>query len=166
MGINYFRRDDRDTKFVLFDWLDMDKLLSYEAFQDFETDDVGMIIEEALKVCREAVGLTLQDADNPGCKYEDGRVTVPPSMHEALENPYRKRMDSRSDQSGIRRPGPAAHRGRPSGGIYHRRQYRHPDIRRPVHRRGPFDRKPTALTKTRPCFAKKCIPACGAAPCA
>jgi alkylation response protein AidB-like acyl-CoA dehydrogenase len=83
MGINYFRRDDRDTKFVLFDWLDMNKLLSYEAFQDFEADDIGMIIDEALKVCREAVGPTLQDADNPGCHYENGNVTVPQSMHEA-----------------------------------------------------------------------------------
>ena len=63
--------------------MDMEKLLGYEAFRDFGADDVGMIIDEALKVCREAVGPTLQDADNLGCKYEDGKVTVPPSMHEA-----------------------------------------------------------------------------------
>jgi|GEM_PF-6429176 len=31
MGINYFNRDDRDLKFVLFEQLDLSKILSYEA---------------------------------------------------------------------------------------------------------------------------------------
>jgi len=30
MGINYFRRDDRDLKFVLFEHLAVDRLLAYE----------------------------------------------------------------------------------------------------------------------------------------
>ena len=48
MGNNYFRRDDRDLKFVLFEHQDIDRLLSYEAYQDFSTDDFSMIIDEAL----------------------------------------------------------------------------------------------------------------------
>ena len=39
MGVNYFRRDDRDTRFVLFEHLGLDKLLTYEAFKDFGPDD-------------------------------------------------------------------------------------------------------------------------------
>ena len=52
MGKNYFCRDDRDLKFVLLEYLDVDKLLTYEAYKDFSADDFSMIIDEALKVCR------------------------------------------------------------------------------------------------------------------
>ncbi len=81
MGVNYFRRDDRDTRFVLFEHLDMDKLLTYEAYQDFSPDDFTMIIDEALKVCREVLGPAMQDGDRDGCTYQDGKVTVPASFH-------------------------------------------------------------------------------------
>jgi len=84
MGINYFRRDDRDTRFVLFEHMGVDKILTYEPYKDFSADDFKMIVEEALKVCREVVGPTMQDGDREGCKYhEDGSVTVPSSYHEA-----------------------------------------------------------------------------------
>ena len=82
MGTNYFRRDDRDTKFVLFEYLEMERLLTYEAFRDFSLEDFGMIVDEALKVCREVVGPTMQDGDVEGCIYEDGVVRVPESFHE------------------------------------------------------------------------------------
>lgn len=82
MGINYFNRDVRDLKFVLFEYLDMDKLLTYEAFQDFDREDFSMIIDEGLKVCREVLGPAMQDGDREGCSYKDGRVTPPASFHE------------------------------------------------------------------------------------
>lgn len=80
--MNYFRRDDRDLKFVLLEYLDVDKLLTYEAYKDFSADDFSMIIDEALKVCREVIGPTMQDGDREGCIYEDGVVKVPASFHE------------------------------------------------------------------------------------
>ncbi|MCP4667081.1 MAG: acyl-CoA dehydrogenase, partial [Deltaproteobacteria bacterium] len=82
MGINYFRRDDRDTKFVLFEYLDMDRLLTYEAYKDFSVDDFTMIVDEALKVCREVLGPAMQDGDREGCTYKDGVVKAPASFHE------------------------------------------------------------------------------------
>ncbi|RJR18560.1 MAG: acyl-CoA dehydrogenase [Desulfobacteraceae bacterium] len=82
MGINYFRRDGRDTKFVLFEHMGVDRILGYEPYKDFSADDFKMIIDEALKVCREVVGPTMQDSDRQGCRYEDGRVIVPESYHE------------------------------------------------------------------------------------
>ena len=82
MGNNYFRRDDRDLKFVLFEHQDIDRLLSYEAYQDFSTDDFSMIIDEALKVCREVLGPCNQDGDREGCTYKDGAVNVPASFRE------------------------------------------------------------------------------------
>ncbi len=80
MGQNFFRRDDRDLRFVLFEQIDLDRLLGYEAFSDFAADDFGMIIDEALKVGREVLGPALQDGDREGCQWEDGRVTTPASF--------------------------------------------------------------------------------------
>ncbi len=82
MGINYFRRNDRDLKFVLFEQLDIDKLLSYEAYKDFSVDDFTMIIDEAIKVCKEVLGPAYQDGDREGCTYESGEVKAPASFHE------------------------------------------------------------------------------------
>jgi 3-(methylthio)propanoyl-CoA dehydrogenase len=82
MGINYFQRDDRDTKFVLFEHLGIDKLLKYEAFKDFEVDDFNMIIDESIKVCKEVLGPAMQDGDHDGCTYNDGVVNVPASFQE------------------------------------------------------------------------------------
>ncbi len=81
MGTNYFNRDDRDLKFVLFEYLDIEKLLSYDAYKDFSVEDFSMIIDEALKVCREVIGPTNQDGDREGCAYKDGEVKVPASFH-------------------------------------------------------------------------------------
>lgn len=83
MGINYFKRDPRDLKFVLSEHMDLDKILSYEPYRDFARDDFEMIIEEALKVCREKLGPAMQDGDREGVVYhEDGSVAVPESFHE------------------------------------------------------------------------------------
>ncbi len=82
MGINHFRRDDRDLKFLLFEHLDLDRLLGYEAYQDFSADDFNMIIDEALKVGREVLGPALQDGDREGCTLQDGEVKVPASFHD------------------------------------------------------------------------------------
>ena len=82
MGVNYFKRDVRDTKFVLFEHLDTGRVLSYEPYRDFDIDDLSMIIEEASKVSREVLGPCMQDGDVEQCVYEDGVVRVPESFHE------------------------------------------------------------------------------------
>ena len=41
MGINYFRRDDRDTKFVLFEHLGMEKLLEVRSVQGFRASTIS-----------------------------------------------------------------------------------------------------------------------------
>ena len=82
MGTNYFKRDARDTEFLLFEYLGIDKLVSYEAYKDFSEDDFRMIINEALKVAREVLGPAMQDGDREGCVYEDGQVKVPGAYRE------------------------------------------------------------------------------------
>ena len=82
MGINFFKRDARDIEFLIFEHLGIEKLLSYEIYKDFSEDDFRMIINEALKVSREVLGPAMQDGDQEGCVYEEGKVTVPGSFHE------------------------------------------------------------------------------------
>ncbi len=82
MGINFFKRDTRDIEFLLFEHLGIDRLLKYDAYQDFSTDDFRMIIDEAMKVAREVLGPAMQDGDQQGCVYEDGTVRVPEPFHE------------------------------------------------------------------------------------
>lgn len=82
MGTNYFRRDTRDTRFVLFECLDTERLLSYEPYREFEPEDFSMMIEEATKVCRDYLGPANQDGDLQGCTFKDGQVTVPESFHD------------------------------------------------------------------------------------
>jgi len=41
-----------------------------------------MIIDEALKVCRDVLGPANQDGDREGCLYQDGDVKVPASFHD------------------------------------------------------------------------------------
>jgi len=82
MGTNYFNRDARDVEFLLFEYLGVDKLLSYEAYKDFSGDDFRMIIDEALKVAREVLGPAMQEGDQEGCVFEDGQVKLPRSFHE------------------------------------------------------------------------------------
>ena len=77
MGINYFRRDDRDVKFLLFEQNDIDRILGYEAYREFEKDDLNMIIDEALKVGREVLGPAMQEGDREGCTWEDRTVRTP-----------------------------------------------------------------------------------------
>lgn len=83
MGQNFFKRTDRDTKFLLFEHLGMEKLLEYDEYKDFTRKDLEMVAEEGLKVCREVLGPTNQDGDREGAKFENGKVSVPKSFREA-----------------------------------------------------------------------------------
>ncbi len=82
MGVNYFNRNERDTKFVLFEHLKVGELLKYDRYKDFSLDDFEMIIQEGLKVCKELLGPANQDGDREGCCYDEGLVTIPKSFHQ------------------------------------------------------------------------------------
>jgi hypothetical protein len=62
MGVNFFRRDDRDPKFVLFEVLDLERLLQCESFQDFTLDDMKMILDEGLVARGKLASIDTQSA--------------------------------------------------------------------------------------------------------
>jgi alkylation response protein AidB-like acyl-CoA dehydrogenase len=79
-----FVSDIRDIKFVLFEQLDIDKLIAFEKYSEFAREDMEMILDEAYKLAREVLGPINEEMDRQGCTYdpESSKVTVPASMHE------------------------------------------------------------------------------------
>lgn len=74
----------RDHKFIIKEWLNGEKILNLNKFKDYySVEDVDSILDQALKVCREVVAPSNDDGDTVGAEFKDGRVTVPPSFHEA-----------------------------------------------------------------------------------
>lgn len=73
-----FLYSTRDHKFILQEWLDLEKILSSERYRDsYSVDDVDMILNEALKAARDRVAVSNDENDDPGCIYDKGKVKVP-----------------------------------------------------------------------------------------
>ncbi|MCX7636147.1 MAG: acyl-CoA dehydrogenase family protein, partial [Syntrophales bacterium] len=81
MGANIYKRDDRDLRFVLWEYLKADRLLTLEKFRHLSRQDCDMILEQAQRIAAEVVAPTFQDGDREGCRFAAGRVTVPASFH-------------------------------------------------------------------------------------
>lgn len=73
--------DERDQNFVLFETLDMNKLLRLEKYSDFSTDTFKMILSNAQKFAVEEIFPTLTEGDKEGCELEEGNVRVPKCFH-------------------------------------------------------------------------------------
>ena len=81
MGQNFYKRDDRDVRFVLNEQLGVEKLLSFDAFKGFSMEDFDMIIKQAQKIAATEIAPTFQDGDREGCHFDKGVVTVPKPFH-------------------------------------------------------------------------------------
>jgi alkylation response protein AidB-like acyl-CoA dehydrogenase len=81
-----YRADLRDVKFNLFEWLDLDRVLSAGRFSEFGRDDLGMILDEALKVCRGSLAACNEEGDRVGVQWKGGSVTLPESFHKAYRD--------------------------------------------------------------------------------
>ncbi|MFH1132379.1 MAG: acyl-CoA dehydrogenase [Pseudomonadota bacterium] len=77
--------DIRDIKFVLFDQLDVDKVLSSKKFGDFSREDCEMILDEAYKFTKEVLAPANAPGDEQGCQFKDGEVTVPKAYVEPFK---------------------------------------------------------------------------------
>ena len=82
-----FVADIRDIKFVLFEQLEIDKLLSTEKYSEFTREDVEMILDEGYKFAREILAPCNAEGDRQGCTFEDGKVTVPSVYREPYTMP-------------------------------------------------------------------------------
>lgn len=85
MAITNFLYDMREVKFVLKEWLDMEKLFSFPAYRDYYgVDDVDPIVDTTFKIARDVVGPIAKDTDQIGARFIDGKVVTPDSFKKAL----------------------------------------------------------------------------------
>jgi len=72
-----FLDDDRDIRFNLFEWLDLDALLKAGPYEDVDRDQLGMVLDEALKVSKGSVSACNEVGDRVGAKFANGKVELP-----------------------------------------------------------------------------------------
>lgn len=91
MAATNFLYDTRDIKFVLKEWLDLDKLLGFEAYRDYYSkDDVDTFVDVVYKICRDQIAPANEDCDKIGAQFIDGKVVTPESVKVA----YRTVMEA------------------------------------------------------------------------
>jgi alkylation response protein AidB-like acyl-CoA dehydrogenase len=77
--------DRKDVDFVLHEQLQVEDLSKAEWFADFNKKTVDMIVSEARNLAIKEILPTREIGDREGCKFVDGKVTVPESFHRAYE---------------------------------------------------------------------------------
>ncbi len=86
MAANNFLHDTRDIKFVLKEWLDLDKLLSFDAYRDYYSkDDVDSFVDMVYKICRDVVAPANEACDKIGAQFIDGHVITPQAVKDAYQ---------------------------------------------------------------------------------
>jgi len=82
--------DSRDTKFILFEMFEVDKLTKYEKFADFDKDTMESVVDLAEKIAVEQVYPINAAADKNGAKYDAAtkKVTIPQEYFPGLKAYY------------------------------------------------------------------------------
>ena len=78
--------DARDVKFNLFEWLDLDSLLASTRYKEFDRDQLGMILDECLKVSKGSLASCNIQGDRVGARFDAGKVTLPPGFIQAWKD--------------------------------------------------------------------------------
>ena len=66
--------DLRDVRFLIHEYLGVEKLLTYPKFAEFSSEMFDMIIEEGVKQAQEIAAPLATLGDEKGVKFEDGKV--------------------------------------------------------------------------------------------
>ncbi|MBW2605372.1 MAG: acyl-CoA dehydrogenase [Deltaproteobacteria bacterium] len=80
-----FIADRRDVDFVLHEQIQVEDLSRTELFADFNKKTVDMIVSEARNLAIKEILPTRELGDREGCRFDNGKVTVPESFHRAYE---------------------------------------------------------------------------------
>jgi alkylation response protein AidB-like acyl-CoA dehydrogenase len=79
-----FIQSTREHRFILKEWLDMDKVFACDKFKDsYGMEDIDFILDNALSIAREVIAPTNDDGDTQHAVFENGKVTVPESFKDA-----------------------------------------------------------------------------------
>ncbi len=82
--------DTRDVKFVLFEALEVDKLVKFPVYSDFDRDTLEATIDLAEQITVDVIYPTAEEGDNEGAQWnpETKAVTIPKCFHPALDTYY------------------------------------------------------------------------------
>ncbi len=79
-----FINSTRDHKFILKEWLDLNKVFATERFKNgYTVDDIDFILDNAIKGAKEVVAPSCEEADKVGSRFENGHAYMPDSCKEA-----------------------------------------------------------------------------------
>lgn len=94
MPHNNYLYQMRDIKFQIKEWLDMEKLLSYDAYKDYYgVDDIDSFLDVNFKVCRDVICPANKDSDEIGMKFVGGEEHAVVSP-EVFKSAYDTVMDA------------------------------------------------------------------------
>jgi alkylation response protein AidB-like acyl-CoA dehydrogenase len=85
----FFRVDERDSRFVLFEHHKVQELLELPAYREHAEETLHLVLSEAARFAREVLQPANVPGDREGVKYEAGRVRFPKAFHE-LYKAYRE----------------------------------------------------------------------------
>ena len=76
--------EKRDIEFVLYEQFNIEKLKRTEKFAHCSKEDFDMIIEQAVKFSENVLAPVNKEGDETGAKWDNGKVTLLPSVCNAL----------------------------------------------------------------------------------
>ena len=85
--INRYKADLRDYKFLLFEQFRLQDVLGAAPYEDWDRDNVEMVMGELYKWACDVLG-PLHSVGDAGCKLENGKVTTPPGFQQAWKSLY------------------------------------------------------------------------------
>jgi len=83
--VSHYHLDRRDVEFVLFEQLQLEKLLNLPKYSEYSKEIFDMVLGEAQKIAMDVLAPMNEPADKEGCRLEDGQVKIPKIFHDAYE---------------------------------------------------------------------------------
>jgi alkylation response protein AidB-like acyl-CoA dehydrogenase len=77
-----YTADLRDVKFLLYEVLDAEQLLKYEKFSAWDRPSWDQVIDGGAKIAKNELYPLFRSADEEGCHYDKGHVTMPKGYKE------------------------------------------------------------------------------------
>lgn len=77
-----YQANTRDVRFILWEQLGVERLLGEGRYKELDRPTVDMVIEEAAKFAEKELAPASAEGDRVGCRFEKGKVFVPPHFHE------------------------------------------------------------------------------------
>ncbi|MEN9578300.1 MAG: hypothetical protein RJA70_1309, partial [Pseudomonadota bacterium] len=87
-GINRYRADLRELRFVLLEQFQLGELLGRGVYEDFSEEDVVGVLREAYRYAIEVAGPLNSTGDRSGCRLVDGQVHAPEGFAAAYRKLY------------------------------------------------------------------------------